>query len=765
MHTRQVGRPRWVQNGYLLFAFLLVFYATSTIVRPDHRHIGWLDDGLTNVVQVGASLLCLVRAVLMEQRRRAWLAFGAGLLAWSLGDVYWAIAFGGGDAPGPSLADVGYLAFYPFAYIGLVDVIRDRARRFLPSLQWDGAIVGLAAASIAAAFAFDTIRSADRGSGFTVAVNLCYPIGDLILVALAAAMLTLLRGRLEIRWVLLAAGGLLIGLADTIYLLQTAHDAYVEGTVIDALWPAGILAMSYAGWLRPRRPRLVPADGPLLLAAPLTAATAAGAILVYGNVGHVGSVAVALAAASLTAAAARMVVGFHDLRRLNDTAVLAHIDDLTQLGNRRFFRDHLDALLAASPAASRPAAERLALLFIDLDKFKEVNDAFGHSVGDELLTQLGIRLRQRLRNSDILARLGGDEFGVLLFNADSDYALDVANRIADSLAEPFTLTSVTVPVGASIGIALAPEHGGTSEELLRCADVAMYRAKNSRTTIGVYDVATDTSLDRFHLLEELRQVIKERQLLVHYQPKINLATGTVSGVEALLRWPHPTRGLIPPDTFIPLAEDAQLMRPLTHFVLDAAIAQAAVWAEAGAAVAVAVNLSASNLLDDDLPAEVAALLSHHRVDPQLLTLEITETTLLLDPERAHSVIDELHQLVVFLSVDDFGTGYSSLAYLRDLPVDELKVDKSFVQAAGGTSSRRNAAILHSALTLGHGLNLRVVAEGVEDAATLQLLAHLGFDSAQGYYLGRPLAADDLDLQPRVVQPAASGRAMRHDVTP
>ncbi|MDQ1698626.1 MAG: hypothetical protein QOG34_489, partial [Frankiaceae bacterium] len=374
--------PRRARFGYATLAVLLAGYAASTLLRPSGWHSTLLDNGVTNAIQVGAAVLCLVRARTVPLLRGAWAAFGAGLLIWSAGDVYWTLEFGGGSPPGPSLADVGYLAFYPLAYVGLVLVIRSRATRFPPALWWDGVIVALGAAAIAATFGYDAIVSVSSGAALTIAINICYPIGDLILVAIAAAMLTLFRGQLEARWILLAVGSVIAGIADIVYLMQTAHSVYVEGTYLDALWPAAILAMSFAGWLVPRRSERVRMDGTLMLVAPLGAAATAGGLLIYGNVLALDPVALVLAGAALVAAGIRMALGFHDLHSLHQTRVLAHTDELTQLSNRRHFLNRLDAALAEA-ASGAVGNGRLAVLFIDLDRFKEVNDAFGHQIGDE----------------------------------------------------------------------------------------------------------------------------------------------------------------------------------------------------------------------------------------------------------------------------------------------------------------------------------------------------------------------------------------------
>jgi diguanylate cyclase len=385
----------------------------------------------------------------------------------------------------------------------------------------------------------------------------------------------------------------------------------------------------------------------------------------------------------------------------------------------------------------------VALALIDLDRFKEVNDTLGHHYGDQLLVQVGQRLQAALRKVDTVARLGGDEFAVLLPRIETaEGAVTVAKKLQAALEEPFVLEGLSVDVEASIGVALYPEHGNDPEELLQHADIAMYVAKDTHAGFVLFDPTLDQhSPRRLALLGELRRAIDQGQLLLHYQPKIDAHSGQVLGVEALVRWQHPTHGLLPPGDFIPLAERTGLIGPLTHYVLDAALQQCRTWRQGGHELPVAVNVSARRLLDLDFPDEVAGLLTHWRVPARLLVIEITESTIMADPTHAIQILGRLNEMGVQLSIDDFGTGYSSMAYLKTLPVHELKVDRSFV--AQMTSDSRDAVIVHSTIDLGRNLGLRVVAEGVEDSLTLQHLDLLGCHAAQGYHISRPVPAEDL----------------------
>ena len=414
-------------------------------------------------------------------------------------------------------------------------------------------------------------------------------------------------------------------------------------------------------------------------------------------------------------------------------------DALTDLPNRTLFHDRVQQALAAARREQMSAA----VMIMDLDRFKEVNDTLGHASGDELLKQVGIRLAGSLRESDTVARLGGDEFGVLLPKVvDAEAAVAVARKLRTTLEEPLTIHGLALQIEASVGIALYPDHGGDVQELLQRADVAMYVAKEHPAGCEVYARERDDySPDRLTLLTELRRAIDRGELVLHYQPKADLRSGEIRGVEALVRWEHPERGTITPDEFIPPAQKTGVIGPLTMFVLDEALRQCRTWALQGLELCVAVNLSTRNLLDVHLPDTIGHLLARWEVPATLLELEITESTILADPIRAMQILSRLDGMGVRIAIDDFGTGYSSLAYLKRLPVDEIKIDKSFI--LGMDESENDAVIVRSTIDLGRNLGLRVVAEGVETAKAWSRLAQLGCDTAQGYYLSRPVPAEQL----------------------
>jgi diguanylate cyclase len=415
-------------------------------------------------------------------------------------------------------------------------------------------------------------------------------------------------------------------------------------------------------------------------------------------------------------------------------------DTLTGLPNRTLLADRFGQTLRANARAGTSSA----LLLIDLDRFKEINDTFGHHYGDELLTQVGPRLAGVLRAVDTVARLGGDEFAVLLPEVGSVVdATAVAAKLRAALEAPFRVEGVDLDVEASVGVVLSGEHGQDPTTLLQHADIAMYIAKAQNLGIFAYDPGVDGhSPAKLALLGDLRRALTGDELVLYYQPKVSISTGDVVSAEALVRWQHPERGLLFPDTFIPLAEHTGLIGPLTHRVLDLALAQVRTWVDAGRPLTVSVNLSARNLHDERLPTMVAELLAAHGVPAALLELEVTESALMTEPARAQRLLEELSTLGVRISIDDFGAGYTSLGQLKNLPVSELKVDRSFVMAMIEDNS--DALIVHSVVDLGHNLGLTIVAEGVETEQALAALKEFGCDVAQGYHLCHPIPAEAFD---------------------
>lgn len=420
--------------------------------------------------------------------------------------------------------------------------------------------------------------------------------------------------------------------------------------------------------------------------------------------------------------------------------VRASTDELTLLPNRAALHQRLYEVIQG---VSGSAPKALSLLLVDLDRFKDVNDTLGHDAGDAVLRQVARRFQDVVQTSDTVARLGGDEFAILLPGTGAADAARVAQKLIDSLDAPFMFAGSPLDVGASIGIACLGGPGDSAATLLRQADVAMYDSKRKRIGYQYYAPELDSNNpERLSLLGELRHAIGDGQLVLHFQPTINMQERRLVHVEALVRWQHPRHGLLGPDVFIPLAEQTGLIKPVTEWVLDAALAQARKWRNQGRHIPLAVNISAQNLQEPTLADAITALLRKHGVPASELTLEITETSVLQDTARATEVLGRLQALGVRIAIDDFGAGQSALAYLKQLPVNELKIDRSFVQDLA--HSARDGAIVGAAIELGHRLGLSVVAEGVEDEATWDELRALGCDVAQGFYMARPLVESAFD---------------------
>ena len=431
-------------------------------------------------------------------------------------------------------------------------------------------------------------------------------------------------------------------------------------------------------------------------------------------------------------------------------------DDLTGLPNRMLFGDRVQQAIFAS----RRGGGSPAVMLLDVGRLKDINNTLGHETGDDLLQALAARLRAELRANETLARLAGDEFGLLLPATSAEEAMHVAARVHELLESPFTLAGLPLEVGASIGIAACPEHGEEAETLLRHADVAMYMAKEAHAKTAFYDAEQDTNdAARLALAGELRRALDRDELVVFFQPKADLRDGRVVGVEALVRWQHPERGLIPPNDFVPIAERTGLIKPLSRVVLAAAVRQCEAWNVAGYDLHVSVNLTIPDLLDLELPDRLGTLLAQSGVRPEQLELEITETTILADPFRVRQVLNGLNEIGLGLAIDDFGTGYSSLAYLKRLPVQTIKIDRSFVM--GMCDDASDATIVRSTIDLGRNLGLTIVAEGVESQKEWDALKSQGCTLAQGYFISRPLPAGELAalLDERGARAAGSAAAL------
>ncbi|HEX5538163.1 MAG TPA: EAL domain-containing protein [Methylophilaceae bacterium] len=426
--------------------------------------------------------------------------------------------------------------------------------------------------------------------------------------------------------------------------------------------------------------------------------------------------------------------------RLADETILrlAYFDQITELPNRARFQELIEEAVASAQSEQRP----IALLLMDLDRFKDVNDTLGHDRGDSLLKQVGMRLQDALLAPNIVARMGGDEFGILLPQLEAvEEVRGIIKKIQEFLAPPFIIDGIPISVEASIGIAIMPEHAENSHMLLQAADIAMYRAKQMASGYAIYETKYNLhSPEQLGLMAELREAIEQNQLLLHFQPKLDLKTKRIGGVEALVRWQHPRLGLLYPDKFILSAEQTGLIGPLTRWVLLAALRYCQTNKEKD--LQVSVNLSARSLHDARLLKMIAEVLKLTGARPEQLMLEVTESAIVLDPIRAEETLVALSRIGVGLSIDDFGTGYTSLASIKHLPINEIKIDRSFI--VNMLTDNKDAMVVRSVIELGHNLGLTVVAEGIETQELLDALITLGCDEIQGYFICRPQAREQLD---------------------
>nr|WP_231134558.1 bifunctional diguanylate cyclase/phosphodiesterase [Motilibacter deserti] len=534
------------------------------------------------------------------------------------------------------------------------------------------------------------------------------------------------------------------------WLAQTAAGTYSPNRPLpDLLYGAAVVLCVLAAWSRPRTRDVRPLAWWAVLAVPIALAALAVGTLVLAGVSTQPAACVGLAAAAILCVLVRAVLAVRDVQSLALSRQEARTDELTGLANRRAFYEAVERHALDAPGAGA------AVLLFDVDRFKEVNDSLGHSVGDELLVELAARWAECVPADALLARLGGDEFALLLPGAGEREGLALGETLRRALELPVALAGIAVHVSASVGVAVELGSPESPSELLRRADIAMYAAK-AGPGVTAYQEVGDERLDRLRLGESLRATLSGEQgsgrLVLHYQPQLCLSTGKIVGVEALVRWEHPTRGLVGPLELLPLAQAIGRGRDLTRAVLSEALAQAGRWHRAGHDPRVSVNLAPADLLVPDLPAFVASLLRRHELDPAFLVLEITEDSFMKERTRSLGALEALRALGVAISIDDYGAGYSSLSYLRDLAPSELKIDRSFV--ADMATCERNRAIVRSTIALAHALGLVVVAEGVETQETEAALREAGCDLVQGFLYARPVPAAQVSLS-HAVELAAS----------
>jgi len=736
----RTGLPRAVRR-LLAFSTAVALVTTVVVAVPAGKHLvhaaGVAQTVYEVVFYLGAFSMIgviVMRARSAREGRTGWLLLSLGPVSFLCGStVFQTLAAG---QPSPNLADLFFLAVYPLTFAGLVLLFRRQAGRTPAALWLDGLVGGLGVGSLGARYVLQPVMHVGPGSAAAVTTTLAYPVCDLVLLIMIVSMIGILRHDAGPQWFFLLAGYVVLAGTDSVFLIQTSLGTYETPSLLDHGWQVAFMLVAYAGWNRPGRGQSK-RNVSSLSVVPVASALAATVVLV-DSTGTTQPLPTLLAAGTVVLTLVRLAVTIRETTRLAHTDRLARTDELTGLANRRAFYER--ARVLSSEHAATGAQH--AVLLVDLDRFKEVNDSFGHLVGDDLLRLVGPRLAAQCGPGDLIARLGGDEFGIVVTGSlDGE---TVAARLTRSLEQPFVLRDLTVQISASVGIAHFPEDGTDGATLLQRADVAMYVAKRTRTGWRAYDAAEDpNSPERLYLLDALRGVLADggRGLELHYQPKLGLGDGRLTGVEALVRWRHPQLGLLPPAAFLPLMEEYGLSRQLTEVVLREGVAQCARWRAQGLHMPVAVNLPPALCSDPALPSYVREVLDAHRLPATFLELEITEEFLLGDLDGARRVLRELSDLGVRVSIDDFGTGYSSLAYLRDLPVVQLKLDRTFV--TGMEDDTTTAALVRSTVSLSHSLGLEMVAEGVETAAALDLLREVGCDQAQGFHIGRPVPAAEI----------------------
>ncbi len=738
---------------------------------------GWGGESTVRVVSelglVGFALFATVCAgsaahAARGRQRTAWICLTVGLAGWTVGEALWAYyELVLGVDPFPSVADIAYLLFPLGACLALLLLPTGYSGHSESRLVLDGLIVASALFGVSWVTVLRSVYDAGGPSPLAAGLSLAYPVTDVVILTMALLVMVRARSGHRITLLLLTSGLVLNALSDSAFAYLSAQSSYHSGNVIDVGWVVSLLLLGMAGLVSRRtafteeQVTRVPSRAEMWLPyLPLVVAAAvcAPAFMSTPGMGPLVASSMLLVAGVLV----RQFIVVGENRRLLDTvADQALRDPLTGLANRALFHDRLTHAMQLHQRDN----QSVTVLSLDLDDFKLVNDSLGHPAGDVLLIQAADRILGCVRTSDTVARLGGDEFAVLM-EGMADHSRLVAHRVVQAFDEPFLIDGHDLLMRPSIGLAAAsagqPEI--SADALLKQADVAMYSAKRARSG-GVHtfapdmhlfdtkelDLATEThggagrnGAFAVRLLGQLRHAIDNVGLSVVYQPKFDMRDDEIVGVEALVRWPHPERGLLGPDHFLPLVRQHGLMRSVTELVLAQALDDTAQWHSRGVGVPIAVNLFAPSLGDLDLPNQLVRALADRNLSADALTVEITEDLLLDNMDRTRTVLDRLRAHGMRIAIDDFGSGYSALRHLRDLAIDEVKLDREFI--APVLVDPRAAAIVRAIIDLAHTLGVSTVAEGVENAETAARLRAYGCEVAQGYYYSPPLAAPDmLDL--------------------
>jgi diguanylate cyclase (GGDEF)-like protein len=720
----------------LLLGAAVVFqivYVASLFVTTGNDVVvdGWLSmlSEWTGVAACGV-------AVLLAPMRRAFTVLAVAAITMNtVGDTLFFIYTGeSGAAPFPNPADFAYLAFYVLMLASLLCLARDRLRTHDRLVVLDAIVGALGAASVIALFLTPVLNAASAGTdAFTVVLYVAYPVMDVLLVAVLLGFRA--SDRSGTPWFLLVAGLGLFATADVVYALQIPDGEYVVGTLLDAAWSVGVVLM--VAWICQTTARPLKATGaglPTRAGTAVTASAILGAliVLVISPIVSASIIATVLAAATLAATVVPVVV------RRRTAGRTRAFDPVTGLLNRSSFEQAVDRTLHSTTPA--------ALLVLNLDDLGSVRDGLGHSASDELRRTLANAVRAAVPRDTEIGWLGGDQFAVFLSGVGAGSHAELIRDLRRRMAEPVTIAGIELRTSVSVGVATRPENGRSFSALVHHARAAR-RDADARRSVAHAEVDA-TSSGQLKTLHELRSPVRPEQIVLVYQPQLRLASGMIDRVEALVRWNHPTRGLLQPAQFLPLLERAGNLTEWTREILTQAVQQAARWNEGGTPLAIAVNVTGEALADPEFSSAILPLLAEHNLVPSSLTLEITEQQVLDDPGQAMTVLGPLRRAGIRVALDDFGTGYNSLSSLHELDIDELKIDRSFITSL--TTDERSRALVRSVIDLARDLDLETVAEGVENPEDLALLSRMNCTYAQGYLISRPISAADIDRLPRTL---------------
>jgi diguanylate cyclase (GGDEF)-like protein len=747
-------RPVWARMAAAMGGLMLLYAGWQLFGWPSgHRTL--VGDAFfypVGIAAIGAAVRASRRCANQPRLRSAWRLLALAAVCCLAGDVAQTVYELAGSKPYPSIADGFYLLFYPLMLWGLLrfPVGRRDAGAWL-RLMLDLAVVAVAGSAVVTYVVLGPTVLQGGSDPVQTAFSIAYPVGDMVLLVGLASVLLRRTGASSARALHFVAAGLLFYVAaDLVYGHITLHSTYQGGDPVDSLWMVAIALFAVAGAAQTSSATtaevVAEVNRPRASWAPCIAVAVGFGLLIVSELGVplLPNLSLVIAAVLLAAlVSVRQFLAQRDLLLTQGRLSYDSLHDaLTGLPNRALVIDRAEQMLARARRSGPP----VAALYIDIDGFKHINDSFGHGAGDELLRVVGARLAQLVRAGDTVGRLGGDEFVLLLQDLTYDAGPElVAERVCEVLGQPIDLHGTkgrSLLVSASIGVALGQR--GSADHLLRDADLALYEAKGSgKNRWVVFESAMQTAAqDRLELEMDLREALDANQFFLLYQPTFDLQSETITGFEALIRWRHPVRGIVPPDAFIPLAEHTGLIVPIGRWVLRTACEQAAEWHRRGCKLGMSINVSARQLEQPELVQDVADTLAATGIDPTTLTVEITESALMRYPEAAARRLAALKAVGVRIAIDDFGTGYSALAYLRQFPVDALKIDRSFVSAIA--ASTESKALVHTLVQLGKALGLETVGEGIEERDQLLHLQRERCDSGQGFLFARPLEVEAVE---------------------